>query len=221
MYFGGKNGSGTYQAIINKIPPHKRYIELCLGSGAILNNKKPALENFGIEINSETIAKFTYSPFAFIVCADIFTWTKENWKLFDKDTFVYVDPPYPLNSRKNSVEVYKHEFTDQQHADIIKLIKTMPAMVAISTYKNHLYGTELKDWNLFNFQSQTRKGPATEYLYMNYPSPIELHDYSFLGKNFTDRQRIKRKIEREITKLKNLPALERQAIISQIKSHIV
>lgn len=34
-YFGGKAGSGTYQTIINQIPPHRVYIEPFVGGGAI------------------------------------------------------------------------------------------------------------------------------------------------------------------------------------------
>ena len=41
-YFGGKAGSGTYQTIINQIPPHRTYIEPFVGGGAIWRNKLPA-----------------------------------------------------------------------------------------------------------------------------------------------------------------------------------
>jgi hypothetical protein len=95
MYFGGKNGNGTYQAIINKIPPHKRYIELCLGSGAVLVHKKPAEENYGVEINRSVIDRFTYPSGTKIICSDIFTFIKENPRLFTKDTYVYLDPSLP------------------------------------------------------------------------------------------------------------------------------
>ena len=42
-YFGGKNGSGVYQTIINQIPKHSVYCELFLGRGTIMRYKKPAL----------------------------------------------------------------------------------------------------------------------------------------------------------------------------------
>jgi len=223
MYFGGKNGNGTYQNIINKIPPHKRYIELFLGSGAILNNKLPALENYGVEINRTVIDKFNYYPFAFISNECVFSWIKKNNHLFDIDTFVYMDPPYPISSRKSSRNVYEYQLSDQQHEEILKILVSMRARckIAISTYKNDLYTDYLHDWNLFTFDSQTHKGKAREYLYMNYPDPVELHDYNFLGEDFTDRQRIKRKIQREINKLKRLPTLEKEAILSGIRAGII
>jgi DNA adenine methylase len=216
--FGGKGGNGTYQSIINKIPPHERYIELFLGSGAILNNKKPAQENIGVEIHSGTIARYTYPAEARIFQDDVFGWCEAYWNLFTEDTFVFLDPPYPLGSRKNKTEVYANELSDQQHEDLLQLIKTMPAMVGITTYENPIYQHHLKDWNLYTFYSMTRRGLAKEFYYFNYPEPTALHDYQYLGKDFTDRQRIKRKIQREIAKLKHLPPLERAAIIQAVTS---
>ena len=32
----------------------------------------------------------------------------------------------------------------------------------------------------------------TEYLWCNYPAPMALHDYRYLGKDFRERERIKR-----------------------------
>ena len=220
QYAGGKNGAGTYQKIINKIPPHKRYIELFLGSGAILNNKKPALENFGIEKNKSTIDKFDYYPFAFIINECAFEWIERNKNLFTKDTYVYIDPPYPMESRKAQRNIYQNELTQADHIKLLHLVKALPSMVAISTYKNDLYSHELNEWSLYTFDSQTRQGSSLEHLYMNYPEPLQLHDYNFLGKDFTERQRIKRKIIREINKLKGLPLLERQAILEGIRSSI-
>ncbi|MBA2610540.1 MAG: DUF3850 domain-containing protein [Bacteroidetes bacterium] len=138
----------------------------------------------------------------------VFEWVKEHWDLIDKNTFVYLDPPYPLGSRKSDKLVYDFEMTDLQHIDLLQLIKSMPAKVAISTYKNDLYHNALKSWNCYTFQSMTRKGLATEYLYMNYEDPKELHDYKFLGKDFTDRQRIKRLLERRSKKGQFLIDLE-------------
>lgn len=216
IYFGGKNGNGTYQNIINKIPPHESYIELFLGSGAILNYKKPAKDNIGVEINVDVISNFKYKKGTMLSNLCAFEFIKKYPTLFTKNTFVYVDPPYPLQARRNKKEVYKYEFTMEQHAKLLKIIKSMQCMIAISTYKNDLYERELKDWKLYTFESQTRKGKALEYLYMNYPEPTALHDYNYLGNNFNERQDIRRKIQRKVSQLKNLPVLERKAILEAI-----
>ena len=51
---------------------------------------------------------------------------------------------------------------------------------------------------------------------MNYPPPQELHDYSFLGADYRERERIKHKIKRWTDRLKSLPPLERAAILEAL-----
>jgi hypothetical protein len=53
---------------------------------------------------------------------------------------------------------------------------------------------------------------------MNYPEPVELHDYRYLGRNFRERERIKRKTQRWERKLRSMPALERHAIFAAMQS---
>lgn len=215
MYYGGKNGSGVYQAIINFLPPHKRYIEAFLGSGAILRYKRPAEENIGLELNSDVISQFQYGEHSNVLNTDAFAYLGKAGPL-DKDTLIYADPPYPLKSRRAHYNVYKHELTDADHRRLLELLKSKKCLVAISSYKNPMYEKELKGWNKITFQTTTRVGPATECLYMNYPTPQLLHDYNYLGEDFIERQRIKRKITRHVQRLMKLPALERQAILESI-----
>ena len=91
-------------------------------------------------------------------------------------------------------------------------------MVMISGYKSQLYMDSLKGWNTHSFQSTTHNGTATEWIWMNYPPPEELHDYRYLGDNFRERERIKKKTKRWISRLKQMPVLERQALLSTIYS---
>ena len=241
MYPGGKNANGTYQVIINQITPHTRYIELCLGSGAILRNKRPSeFMDLGIEINEDIIKKQFPEAEAIpyysskdrryevknkeneclyqIKCCDAIQYL-ENEQI-NKSTFIYADPPYPKSSRKDPKDIYDYEMTDEQHRKLLKLLMALPANIAISTYKNELYTSMLQPagWRLLEFDTMTRGGHATEQLWMNYPEPTELHDYRYLGKNFTDRQRIHRKIYRHVRKLQELPILERNAIITYINA---
>jgi len=58
-----------------------------------------------------------------------------------------------------------------------------------------------------------------ETLYMNYPDPLQLHTYSTLGTDCWDRQRIKRKGDRVIKKLSQLPVTERNYIIDRILTY--
>ena len=57
----------------------------------------------------------------------------------------------------------------------------------------------------------TRGGVRTEKLWFNYTLD-RVHWASYAGKNFTDRQRIKRKAQRWQKKYRGLPKAERLAI---------
>ena len=58
-YPGGKNGPGVYQNIINQQPPHERYFELFLGSGAVLRNKRPASMSYGADLDMKPFKGYT------------------------------------------------------------------------------------------------------------------------------------------------------------------
>ena len=55
---------------------------------------------------------------------------------------------------------------------------------------------------------------------MNYPEPNVLHDYRFLGKDYRQRERIKRKATRWVSRLNSLPRLERLAIYGEMASSL-
>lgn len=237
MYFGGKNGNGTYQTIINYIPPHNSYIELCLGSGAIMRHKKRADRNLAFELDRDAIRLFF--SLGGVGYEDNGNWFNsgqmdcvvrnecgisfiegtgklcfDSWD--NKGTMIYIDAPYLMDSRKYQQPVYKFEMPESDHVRILKRVQEIECNVLISHYPHPLYDEYLKGWNKITYQSKTRTGMATECLYMNFDRPNELHDYGYLGNDFTDRQRIKRKIQREIEKLNQLPELERNAIIHSV-----
>jgi hypothetical protein len=58
---------------------------------------------------------------------------------------------------------------------------------------------------------------ATEWVWMNYPHPLHLHDYRFLGEGFRERERIKRKKQRWVNRLHSMPILERRALLAAIE----
>jgi len=214
-YYGGKNGPGVYQAIINEIPPHTTYIEPFLGSGAIMRNKKLAQFNIGIEIDKRVI--------------DL--WRKANPKhieliqgnslkllpeLARECSFTYCDTPYPLLARQTKTKSYRHEMSNLQHIEFLELVKDLAGNVCVSSYPNPMYNEYLKGWRTLEFETQTRKGTATEILYMNYPCPDSLHDYSYWGKDKRHRQDFRKKITGYQQKLMKLSVIERNGIISAL-----
>ncbi len=84
----------------------------------------------------------------------------------------------------------------------------------VSGYESEMYASALARWRLITFEAMTRAGStATEHVWMNYPEPLELHDYKFLGRGFRERERIMRKAKRWVAKLEDMPTLERHAIM--------
>ena len=213
-------GSGVYQKIINQMPPHRTYIEAFAGSGAVLHLKRAALANIAVDADASCTNKLKCDlPDVTVICDDAISVLKGyDYKGYE---LIYADPPYLGSTRMSKHKIYKHEMmSDDEHLELLTVLKSLPCMVMISGYWSELYARELKDWRSISFQAMTRGGfAATEWLWMNYPEPFELHDYSFLGENFRERERIKRKKVRWAERLKSMPVLERFAILSVLQEH--
>ncbi len=106
--------------------------------------------------------------------------------------------------------------SDVDHRRLLRVIREIPARVLISGYWSKMYATTLRDWNCITFEAMTRGGHSNEWLWFNYPTPTALHDYRYLGSNFRERERINRKKRRWTERLKRMPLLERQALLSAI-----
>lgn len=240
-YPGGKSAPGVYQTIINLIPPHQVYIEPFLGAGAVLRMKTPAATNIGVDIDLAVIATFRQSHPPNTTLYEIFSPstpppgqppTARALTLIHGDAlaylasypwtgseFVYCDPPYLMEVRSSKRKIYRHEFSSpEQHGQLLSLLKTIQAAVMISGYPSTLYEQMLPDWSTITFCAVTRAGyVATERLWMNYPPPTLLHDYRYLGKNFRERERIKRRQHRWKRRLAMMPPLEKAALLLAIQ----
>lgn len=212
---GGKESPGVYQTIINQIPPHSTYIEAFAGGGAILRLKKPAAASIAIDIDPRCSKKLTMLQCSglTIICADAISYLKKyRWK---GGEFVYCDPPYLMETRLSRRRIYPFEFsTPDKHLELLSLLKSIPAMVMISSYWSELYFDALSGWRFITYPASTRSTfKVKEYLWMNYSEPINLQDYHYLGKNFRERERIKRQQRRWRSRLEKMGSLERAAIL--------
>ena len=115
VYPGGKNGSGVYQTIINRMPPHAVYIEPFLGSGAILRMKRPALRNIGIDRDPDALKQFEAliaghddAAGATVINGDAFAFLSAY--RFTGHELVYCDPPY-LHDTRGRHDLYRHEWS--------------------------------------------------------------------------------------------------------------
>lgn len=209
---GAKSASGAYQAIINLIPPHTIYREPFLGSGAVMKKKAPAAQNFGIDKDADAINDFEFDGNFTGIIGDGISHLQQ--LKATKDTVVYCDPPY-VHSTRTSRSRYKYELTDDQHVQLLDAIKKLECYVLISGYRCELYDTHLATWRRVDFQVMSRGGVRTESVWFNF-DPGTVHYHTFAGKDFTDRQRIKRKAERWAANFKALPPAERQAVMSAL-----
>lgn len=225
-YNGGKEADGTYQKIISIFPPHNIYIEAFLGNGAILRKKKKAQYSIAIDKDAAVIEKWfnIHFPGLNLINTDAISFLK-NFRVIAPilkaaglDVLIYLDPPYPKNSRKNQKDLYRCEMTDAEHETLLSIAAGINANIVVSSYPNELYNTQLKSWNSFSFQSQTRAGTATEKVWFNYPIPGELHDYRYIGKDYRERERLKGIINRTVSKFNRMPDLHRNAILEQLKN---
>jgi hypothetical protein len=103
------------------------------------------------------------------------------------------------------------------HRRLLRVVMGLPCAVMVSGYWSEMYGKALAGWNTVTYQAMTRGGrPATEWLWFNYPVPVALHDYRYLGQGFRERERIKRKKLRWVNRLRAMPILEKRALLSAI-----
>lgn len=238
-YPGGKGGAGIAQRIISLMPPHRVYIEPFLGHGAVLRAKRPAAVNIGLDLdraallavqdllagNGEragglAIPDATVLPAAalarksdrrrhLLIQADALSFLHAY--RFKGDELMYCDPPYILSTctRRH----YRHILTDDQHAELLALLVTIPCPILISHYAHPLYAQTLHDWNTLSYPAMTRGGHAkTEHLWLNFEPPSTLHDARYVGQNFRERERIKRRKARWVRRILAMPAYERQAL---------
>ena len=214
-YYGGKGASGTYQKLISLIPPHDTYIETHLGSGAVMKHKRPANQNIGIDLDQDVLATHEYGRHVTLKEMDAVAFLRSF--SFTGNEFIYSDPPYLQETRQSSRKHYRFDYNTEQHIDLLNTLKSIPCQVMISGYQSRLYEILLKNWHTAQFATRTRSGSiATEWIWMNYSTPKELHDFSFAGSNFRERERIKRKTNRWLMKLRSLPIIEKQALVQAL-----
>ena len=208
-YFGSKATSGLCQPLIAMMPPHAAYIETHLGGGAIMKRKPPALRNIGIDLDARALDAFECDYPVELVhgCAHRFLaeFTFEGTEL------VYCDPPYPKRTRR-SKRRYRFDYEDCDHEALLVLLAALPCQVMVSGYACALYDEWLSKWRRVELQVMNHAGVRTECVWMNFPAH-RLHWAAYAGRNFTDRQRIKRKAQSWGRRYAALPVGERLAVL--------
>ena len=210
--FGSKAVPGLCQALIALMPPHSVYIETHLGSGALMQRKPPAARSIGIDLDARAIAAFPGDAAVELVhgCAHAFL---DSFP-FQGTELVYSDPPY-LRSTRRSERRYRCEYSPSDHAALLVRLKTLPCQVMVSGHPSALYDEQLAGWRRLAMQVMTHGVVRTEVVGFNF-APGQVHWASCAGRNFTDRQRIKRKAANWGRRYRAMPPAERLAVLAAI-----
>lgn len=189
-YLGSKAASGVFQKIIAEMPPHDTYIETHLGGGAVMLHKPPARRNWGIDIDPLAVEAFCQGNVDFLD-------TVGDSLFIDVADAVQFLRGFDFSSA-GRVLVY---------ADPPYLHETRTSAAR--------YDELLTGWRQKEFQAMTRGGVRTEKIWMNYPEG-RAYSHTFAGKDYNDRERIKRKAKRWREKFAALPHAERLAIMTAL-----
>jgi DNA adenine methylase len=216
-YLGAKSGSGVFQAVISQMPPHDCYIETHLGTGAVLRAKPPATRSIAIEIDPDTLAAYPPPAGVEVIQGDALAFLKGFDVAAAGRVLVYFDPPY-LPATRTSTKRYRFDLDEAGHLETLAVARDLAdrgAAVMVSGYPSDLYDRELAGWRRITFQAMTRGGVRTEALWLSFPAGAVAWS-TFAGRNFTDRQRIKRKAARWAANYAAVPPAERLAILAAI-----
>ena len=102
----------------------------------------------------------------------------------NKETLFYIDPPYVFSERQDNSEIYDYEMTDEEHIELIELLKNIDARAAISGYDSKLYNEHLDGWFKIKnkvTQTQTTRHTGnlkyqTEILWLNFDPETQEYD---------------------------------------------
>ncbi|WP_299116888.1 hypothetical protein [uncultured Winogradskyella sp.] len=213
-YIGNKNFSNVFPTLCNMIPKAERYFSLFLGGGGVEFSKEfincnwiASDKNLQVQKNSSSMALRFYSDYKELL---------EKEKITQND-FIFADPPYLFDCRKSKSKLYKDEFNYEDHVEFLNYMISLQCRILITHPSHLLYENKLVEWERKELKYMTRGGWYQDNIYTNYfPDHVELFCYNYLGKDRTDRQRIKRKRKNVLKKINSLSFHEKKAILSEL-----
>jgi site-specific DNA-adenine methylase len=205
-YPGGKGKS--FHHVINLLPPHRIYIESHVGGGAVLRHKRPAERSIAIDRDPRVIDSWhrRAPSLAEFRLGDALEELGRHD--FTGEEVVYVDPPY-LPATRRRRRVYRFDYSEADHEALLDLLKRLPCAIVLSGYASPFYDRELATWSRVEFDAKAHDAVRREVLWFNFAPPIALHDARFLGRDFRERERIRRRLHRLFHRLGRLSAIER------------
>jgi len=87
-----------------------------------------------------------------------------------KESFFFIDPPYPYYSFNTPKHCYDFTMSDDDHYDLVNILKTITGSAMITMYQNKVYD-QLIDFGYHKIivvNKNLHKNDKTETIYMNY-----------------------------------------------------
>lgn len=82
----------------------------------------------------------------------------------DCETLHYVDPPYVHDTRYSGAKngrVYRHEMSDQDHEELLKVLLELEGKVIVSGYPSEIYNDYLDKWKRVDTSARISSGRGT------------------------------------------------------------
>lgn len=215
-YPGGKGK--CFQRLINLMPPHRVYIESHLGGGAVLRHKSPAEVSIGVDIDARVIKHWQAQPLKLCNLEHTDAVRFLDGFAYQGDELIYADPPYVPSARRRA-KIYRHEYSLEDHVRLLETLKCVPCKVMLSGYDNELYAQALPGWRKVSFFAKTHVDVRQEYVWMNFEPIDRLHDGTYLGHTFRDRQTIKRRHARLVNRFAQMDPVERHELFRVLNHH--
>lgn len=83
----------------------------------------------------------------------------------DSETLHYVDPPYVHDTRYSGAKtgrVYRHEMSDQDHEELLKVLLELEGKVIVSGYPSEVYNDYLAKWKRVDTSARISSGRGTD-----------------------------------------------------------
>uniref|UniRef100_UPI003AF9BF94 DNA methylase n=1 Tax=Thiolapillus sp. TaxID=2017437 RepID=UPI003AF9BF94 len=88
-----------------------------------------------------------------------------------------------LHHTRTSGHRYRFDYEEQDHIELLELLKTLPCNVILSGYPSALYDERLTGWRTLELQVMNHAGVRTEKLWFNF-TPDRVHWASWRGQEF-------------------------------------
>ena len=106
-------------------------------------------------------------------------------KFNSENVLIYCDPPYVLSSRSSGKRQYKHEMTDEDHLELLTVLKKHRGPVLVSGYASKLYDRELQGWcKETAFTTDQLSRTRQEVLWMNFEPVGQMSIVTDMGHQF-------------------------------------